>query len=109
MRLPPLVRVAAPPAAQALDRRAERDRGGGGQRPDDRRPLVGALLDRDPEDVRHDHWKISVVQSPPCSRTSCARAGPPGRSWKSTKNRSSSSMPPSGPQLTRSIQERSPG
>ena len=43
------------------------------------------LLDGDAADVRDDHWKISVVQSPPWSRTSCARAGPPGRSWKSTK------------------------
>jgi hypothetical protein len=40
------------------------------------------------------HWKISVVQSPPWSRTSWARAGPPGRSWKSTKKSRSISMPP---------------
>ena len=40
--------------------------------------LQDALLDRQPEDVGDDHWKISVVQSPPWRRTSCARAGPPG-------------------------------
>jgi hypothetical protein len=56
-----------------------------------------------------DHWKISVVQSPPWRRTSCARAGPPERSWKSTKNSGSISMPPSGAQFTRSSQERRPG
>src|SRR4051812_33318816 len=53
-----------------------------------------------------DHWKISVVQSPPCRRTSCARAGPPGRSWKSTKKSVSTSIPPSGKQITRVNQER---
>jgi len=38
------------------------------------------------EMVGHDnHWKISVVQSPPWRRTSWARAGPSGRAWKSTK------------------------
>ena len=56
-----------------------------------------------------DHWKISVVQSPPWRRTSWARAGPSGRSWKSTKKSGSISMPPSGAQLTRSSHERSPG
>ena len=47
--------------------------------------LEHGLLDGDPNDVRDDHWKISVVQSPPWRRTSCARAGPSGRSGKSTK------------------------
>ena len=55
------------------------------------------------------HWKISVVQSPPWRRTSCARAGPSGRSWRSTKKSGSISMPPSGEQLMRSSHERSPG
>jgi transposase len=31
------------------------------------------------------------VQSPPCRRTSWARAGPPGRSWKSRKKSRSTS------------------
>src|SRR5262249_33300112 len=43
---------------------------------------------------RPAHWKISVVQSPPCRRTSCARAGPSGRSSKSTKKSRSTSIPP---------------
>ena len=34
--------------------------------------------------VGDDHGNTSDVTSPPCSRTSCARAGPFGRSWKST-------------------------
>ncbi len=42
-----------------------------------------------------DHWKISVVQSPFCRRTSWARAGPSGRSEKSTKKSRSTSIPPS--------------
>ena len=69
------------------------------------------LLDRQPADVRErrTHWKISVVQSPPGRRISCARAGPPGRSWKSTKKSRSSSIPPSGSQFTRSSHERSSG
>ncbi len=44
------------------------------------------LFDGDAADVREgrvDHWKISVVQSPPWRRTSWARAGPPERSWRS--------------------------
>ena len=71
-----------------------------------------ALFDRDARDVgegRADHWKISVVQSPPWRRTSWARAGPSGRSWKSTKKSGSTSIPPSGEQLTRISHERSPG
>jgi hypothetical protein len=70
------------------------------------------LFNGHPGDVRErkaDHWKISVVQSPPWRRTSWARAGPPGRSWKSTKKSGSTSMPPSGEHLTRSSHERSPG
>ena len=70
------------------------------------------LLDRDAAHVREgtaDHWKISVVQSPPWRRTSWARAGPPGRSWKSTKKSGSISSPPWGKQFTRISQERSPG
>ena len=50
-----------------------------------------------------------VVQSPPWRRTSCARAGPPGRSWKSTKKSGSTSMPPSGEQLTRISHDLQPG
>ena len=49
---------------------------------------------------RASYWKISVVQSPFCSRTSWARAGPPGRSWKSTKKLGSTVIPPSGWQST---------
>jgi hypothetical protein len=70
------------------------------------------LFDGDAADVREghaDHWKISVVQSPPWRRTSWARAGPSGRSWKSTKKCGSISIPPSGGQLTRISHERSPG
>jgi hypothetical protein len=64
------------------------------------------LLERDAPDVcqRRCHWKISVVQSPPWSRTSCARAG-----WKSTKKLGSTSIPPAGSQFTRSSHERSRG
>jgi hypothetical protein len=50
------------------------------------------LFDGDAADVgdgHADHWKISVVQSPPWRRTSWARAGPSGRSWKSTKKSAS--------------------
>jgi hypothetical protein len=70
------------------------------------------LFDGDTADVgdgHADHWKISVVQSPPWRRTSCARAGPPGRSWKSRKKSRSTSMPPCGAQLTRSSHERRSG
>src|SRR5206468_3899433 len=48
-------------------------------------------------------------QSPAGSRTSCARAGPPSRSWKSTKKSRSTSIPPSGRQLIFTSQERSSG
>src|SRR4051794_19244228 len=51
------------------------------------------LLEREAGDVGEAHWKISVVQSPPWRRTSWARAGPPARSWRSTKNLRSISMP----------------
>jgi hypothetical protein len=62
------------------------------------------------EMVGHDnHGKISVVQSPPCRRTSWARAGPSGRAWKSTKKSRSTSIPPSGWQFTFRSQERSSG
>src|SRR2546427_3944027 len=59
-----------------------------------RHELHDALLDREPEDVGDDHWKISVVQSPPWSLTSWARAGPPGRPGdrKSTRLNSSHSQ-----------------
>src|SRR3954454_6854318 len=70
------------------------------------------LLDRNASHVRDreaGHWKISVVQSPPWSRTSCARAGPSGRSWKSRKKSRSTSMPPAGSQSTLSSHERSSG
>jgi hypothetical protein len=56
-----------------------------------------------------NHWKISVVQSPPWRRTSWARAGPSGRAWKSTKKSLSTSIPPSGWQFTFRSQERSSG
>jgi hypothetical protein len=82
--------------------------------PHDERGTEGPdrLFDRDAADMREghvDHWKISVVQSPPWRRTSCARAGPPGRSLRSTKKSGSSSIPPSGLQFTRSSQERRSG
>ena len=53
-------------------RRAARSAGAGGRQAEDR------LLDRHAADVcvERAHEKISVVQSPPCSRTSWARAGP---------------------------------
>ena len=56
-------------------------------------------------DRNADHWKISVVQSPPWRRTSCARAGPSGRSWKSTKKSGSTSIPPVG----RAVDAQQPG
>ena len=59
--------------------------------------------------VSDDYWKISVVQSPPWRRTSWARVGPSGRSWKSTKKSGSTSIPPSGEQFTRNSHERSAG
>jgi hypothetical protein len=62
-----------------------------------------------PQMMGHDHWKISVVQSPFWSRTSCVRAGPSGRLWKSTKKSRSISMPPFGSQSIRRSQERRPG
>src|SRR4051794_33817484 len=87
--------------------------GGGPERQEERRSeRAEHLLDGDAGDVgerQARHWKISVVQSPPWRRTSCARAGPPGRSWKSTKKSGSTSIPPSGSQSTRSSHERSPG
>jgi len=95
--------------SQPVERGAADD----GDRGDHGRPdgdeLEDALLDRDSHHVRDDHWKISVVQSPPWSRTSCARAGLSGRSWKSTKKSGSISMPPLGSHLIRSSQERSSG
>ena len=59
--------------------------------------------------VGDDHWKISVVQSPPWRRTSWARAGPPGRSWKSTKKSGSISIPPSGSQFDPQEPRAQPG
>jgi hypothetical protein len=83
-------------------------------KPHEQRRTDGAngLFDGEAADMREGHaghWKISVVQSPPWRRTSWARAGPPGRSWKSTKKSGSISMPPSAAQLTRSSHDRSPG
>src|SRR5262249_3478841 len=94
-----------PAASQPVERGAEADGEGGRRRSHCWREPDGALLDREPEDVGEDHWKISVVQSPPCRRTSWARAGPPGRWWRSTKKSRSSCMPPSGLQFTRRSQE----
>jgi hypothetical protein len=74
--------------------------------------LTGAVYEPAPRRRRGPvppYAKISVVQSPFCSRTSCARAGPPGRSSKSTKNPRSTSIPPAGSQSILSNQERSPG
>src|SRR5262249_56640470 len=84
--------------------RAGGDRNGSYGRPAQRYKLEDALLDRESHDVRDDHWKISVVQSPFCRRTSCARAGPSGRSWKSAKKSGSISIPPLGSQSTLSSQ-----
>ena len=64
---------------------------------------------RDWVKLARDHRKISVVQSPCWRRTSCARAGPSGRSWKSTKKSGSTSMPPFGSQSIRRSHERMPG
>jgi hypothetical protein len=93
-------RVIQPAAPAHADERLreQRDREPGADE-DRRRRLPG----------RPGHWKISVVQSPPCNRTSCARAGPSGRSLKSTKKSRSTSIPPLGSQSTRSNHERSPG
>src|SRR5262245_18701239 len=59
--------------------------------------------------VSEDHGNTSEVESPPASRTSCARAGPSGRSWKSTKNSGSTAMEPSSPMSTLSRYERRSG
>ena len=79
----------------------------------ERRPVGSkGLFDRDAADMcerKPHHWKISVVQSPPWSLTSCARAGPSGRSLKSTKKSGSTRMPPVGSQSTLSSHERSSG
>src|SRR5690348_17112791 len=97
---------AAEASANRGDRRAKCHEKRGTKQPE-------CLLDRDAGDVpagqAEAHWKISVVQSPPCSRTSWARAGPSARSWKSTKKPGSTSIPPSGEQFTLKSQERSPG
>src|SRR5204863_5815690 len=107
---------AAPPnwsslstASEAAERRAAGDRDRGDEYRARRHELEDGFLDGYPHDVRDDHWKISVVQSPPCRRISCARAGPSGRSWKSTKKSRSTSMPPFGSQSIRKSQERSSG
>ena len=93
---------AAPASAQHRGDGAEPHDEHRAERPD-------RLRDWDAGDVREPgHWKVSVVQSPPWRRTSRARAGPSGRSWKSTKSRSIS-MPPSGEQFTRISHERSHG
>jgi hypothetical protein len=41
-----------------------RQRRDGGHRGAGGRELQDAFLDREPEDVRDHHWKISIVQSP---------------------------------------------
>src|SRR5262249_5039896 len=99
-------RPAAEPSAEAAELAAEEEerhgrRAGG-------RELQDALLDREPEDVR-DHWNTSEVESPPWSRTSCARAGPSGRSWKSTKKSGSTAIDPSSATSTLSRYELSSG
>ena len=100
------------PVAYAASETAEPCPSGDGGRRDHRgtgrQELQDGLLDGDTRDVS-DHWKISVVQSPFCRRTSCARAGPSGRSDRSTKNLRSTSIPPFGSQSTRSSHERSSG
>src|SRR6266542_1469409 len=93
----------------SLQPRPTDDRDRGHHRRAGRHELQEALLDGDAHDVRDDHWKISVVQSPPWSRTSCARAGPSGRSWKSRKKSGSIVMPPFGSQLIRRSHERMSG
>src|SRR5207249_2524315 len=71
--------------------------------------LQNALLDRNPQDVGDDHGNTSEVESPPWSRTSCARAGPSRRSWKSTKKSGSTAIEPSPAMSILSRYERSPG
>jgi hypothetical protein len=51
--------------SEAVERPPNGDRDGCHDRRAGRSELEHALLDRKPEDVRDDHWKISVVQSPP--------------------------------------------
>src|SRR6266508_1919800 len=87
---------AGAPTSEPAEPRPTDDRDRGHHRRAGRRELQEALPDWDPHDVRDDHWKISVVQSPPWSRISCARAGPSGRSWKSRKKSGSIVMPPFG-------------
>jgi hypothetical protein len=98
--------------------RAERDQPGCDRREKHRPHRDERFFERDTSDVPaaeaddllyQVHWKISVVQSPPWRRTSWARAGPSGRSYKSTKKPRSTSMPPSDKQLTRSSHERNSG
>jgi AcrR family transcriptional regulator len=75
------------------------------------RVLVDDYLPQGTADARWNlwNWKISVVQSPPWRRTSWARAGRPGRSWKSTKKSGRPASRRRASQLTRSSHERSPG
>jgi hypothetical protein len=105
-------RLAGPSAApspasdQPPDASARRDRGDRQGPP----APTSAWISWPSETVGDDnHWKISVVQSPPWRRTSWARAGPSGRAWKSTKKSGSTSIPPSGWQFTFRSQERSSG
>ena len=102
-------RPAAPAAARGLAASAKPRRHGAEGDEQRRAERCDRLLDREAADVSEAHWKISVVQSPPWRRTSWARAGPSGRSWRSTKKSGSISIPPSGSQLTRSSHERSSG
>src|SRR5581483_854416 len=71
--------------------------------------LQEALLDGEPHDVSDDHRNTSEVESPPWRRTSCARAGPSGRLWKSTKYSGSTAIEPSSATSTLSRYERSSG
>ena len=72
------------PAGHAAEPSATGDDDRRQQHSADRRELEDALLDREAHDVSDDHANTSEVESPPCKRISCARAGPSGRSWKST-------------------------
>ena len=94
---PPEVRPARPLGAPAVNcgragARAHRAQAGAEAAPMPPRTPTTSAGPRDPSvsstgmpRCGRRHWKISVVQSPPWRRTSWARAGPSGRSWRSTK------------------------
>src|SRR5262249_60081897 len=99
----------AEPAPQAVETGPAGDRDPGQDRAAGGRELHDVLLDGEPHDVAEDHRNTSEVESPPCRRISCARAGPSGRAWKSTKKSGSTAIEPSSAMSTFNREERSSG